>query len=84
MRLQVVAPVQAPLQPEKTLLAAGVAVSVTLVFCGKLALHVVGQLIPAGLWHNTAAVAGHGDGQRFGRNYHSIECGSHVFSGSHG
>jgi hypothetical protein len=47
--LQVVVPVHAPLQPAKVLLVPGVSVNVTWVFCGKLAEHVVGQLIPAGL-----------------------------------
>jgi hypothetical protein len=47
--VQVVAPEQAPLQPVKVLLAAGVSLSVTWVFCGKLAEQVVGQLIPAGV-----------------------------------
>jgi hypothetical protein len=47
--LQVAFPMHAPLQPEKTSLAAGVSLSVTWLFCGKVAVHVVGQLIPAGL-----------------------------------
>jgi hypothetical protein len=47
--LQVAAPVHAPDQPVKLLLAAGVSLSVTWVFCGKLAEQVVGQLIPAGV-----------------------------------
>jgi hypothetical protein len=47
--LQLAAPVHAPDQPVKALLVPGVSVRVTLVFCGKLAEHVVGQLIPAGL-----------------------------------
>lgn len=42
-------PEQAPDQPAKLLPAAGVAVSVTLVPLGKLALHVVPQLMPEGL-----------------------------------
>jgi hypothetical protein len=41
--------VHAPLQPEKAPLVPGVSVSVTWLFCGKVAEHVVGQLIPAGL-----------------------------------
>ncbi len=49
MMLQVAFPVHPPLQLEKTSLVAGVALSVTCVFCGKLAEHVAGQLIPAGL-----------------------------------
>jgi len=47
--LQVASPVHAPLQPEKAPLDPGVSVSVTSLFCGKVAEHVVGQLIPAGL-----------------------------------
>jgi hypothetical protein len=43
------APVHAPDQPVKVLLVPGVSLSATLVFCGKLAEHVVGQLIPTGL-----------------------------------
>jgi hypothetical protein len=49
MMLQVAFPVHPPLQPEKTSLVAGVSLSVTCVFCGKLAEHAAGQLIPAGL-----------------------------------
>jgi hypothetical protein len=49
VRLQVAVPVHAPLHPEKLSLLVGVAVSVMAVFWGKLAAHVVGQLIPAGL-----------------------------------
>jgi hypothetical protein len=47
--VQVFVPEQAPLQPPKKEFEAAVAVSVTCVFCGKLAEHVEGQLIPAGL-----------------------------------
>jgi hypothetical protein len=47
--LQAALPVHAPLQPEKVLLVPGVSLSVTWLFCGKLAEHVVGQLIPAGV-----------------------------------
>jgi hypothetical protein len=47
--LQVAFPVHPPLQPEKMSLVAGVSLSVTWLFCGKLAEHVAGQLIPAGL-----------------------------------
>jgi hypothetical protein len=47
--LQAAIPVHAPLQPVKVLPVTGVSLSVTWVFCGKLAEHVVGQLIPAGL-----------------------------------
>jgi hypothetical protein len=47
--LQVVVPVHAPLQPAKVLFVPGISLSVTWVFCRKLAEHVVGQLIPAGL-----------------------------------
>jgi hypothetical protein len=47
--LQVAAPVHAPDQPENVLLAPGVSFSATWVFCAKLAEHVVGQLIPAGV-----------------------------------
>ena len=47
--LQVAVPVQAPDQPAKILLAPGVALSVTWLFCVKLAEQVVGQLIPAGV-----------------------------------
>jgi hypothetical protein len=47
--LQVAAPVQAPDQPVNLLLLPGVSLSVTCVFCAKLAEHVVGQLIPAGV-----------------------------------
>jgi hypothetical protein len=46
--LQVI-PEHAPLHPPKMKLAPGVAVSVTFVFLAKLAVHVVGQLIPDGL-----------------------------------
>ncbi|MGA8618136.1 MAG: hypothetical protein WB660_06390 [Candidatus Sulfotelmatobacter sp.] len=42
-------PEQAPLQPVKKTLLPGVSVSVTCVFLGNVAEHVVGQLIPAGL-----------------------------------
>jgi hypothetical protein len=47
--LQAALPVHAPLQPEKVLLVPGVSLSVTWLFCGKFAEHVVGQLIPAGV-----------------------------------
>jgi hypothetical protein len=47
--LQVAVPVHAPLQPVKVLFIPGVSLSVTWVFCGKLAEHVLGQLIPVGL-----------------------------------
>jgi phage tail protein X len=47
--LQAALPVHAPLQPEKALLFPGVSLSVTWLFCGKFAEHVVGQLIPAGV-----------------------------------
>jgi hypothetical protein len=47
--LQVPVPVHAPLQPVKLLFVPGVSLSVTWLFCGKLAEHIVGQLIPAGL-----------------------------------
>jgi hypothetical protein len=47
--LQVANPVHAPDQPAKILLAPGVSLSATCVFCIKLAAHVVGQLIPAGV-----------------------------------
>jgi hypothetical protein len=47
--LHVAAPVHAPDQPVKVLLAVGTSLSVTWVFCAKLAKHVVGQLIPAGV-----------------------------------
>lgn len=46
---QVLLPVHPPLQLPKESPEAGVAVRVTCVPCAKLALHVVGQLIPAGL-----------------------------------
>jgi hypothetical protein len=46
---QVLTPVQAPLHPAKPLPAIGTAVRVTLARLRKLALHVVPQLIPAGL-----------------------------------
>ena len=42
-------PEQLPPQLPKEELAPAVEVSVTFVFCGKVAEHVVGQLIPAGL-----------------------------------
>jgi hypothetical protein len=42
-------PLQAPLQPEKTKLAPGVAVKTTCVPEGKLELQVPGQLIPDGV-----------------------------------
>jgi len=42
-------PVQPPLHSPKTLLAAGVAVSVTCELSGKVAVQVVGQSIPAGV-----------------------------------
>jgi hypothetical protein len=42
-------PLQPPLHPAKTLLAAGVAASVTWVLLAKFAVQVVGQLIPAGM-----------------------------------
>jgi hypothetical protein len=45
---QVPGPVQAPLHPENSKLVAGVAVKVTWVPEGKLALQVPGQLMPAG------------------------------------
>ena len=47
--LQVAAPVHAPDQLAKVLFVPGVSLSVTGVFCGKFAEHVVGQLIPAGV-----------------------------------
>jgi len=47
--LQVATPVHAPDQPVKVLLAVGTSLSVTWVFGVKLAEHVVGQLIPAGV-----------------------------------
>jgi hypothetical protein len=47
--LHVAAPVHAPDQPAKVLLAPGVWFSVTWVFGVKLAEQVVGQLIPAGV-----------------------------------
>jgi hypothetical protein len=49
VRLQLAVPEQAPPHPAKTELPPAAAVSVTFVFWGKFALHVVGQLIPAGL-----------------------------------
>ena len=45
----VLVPEQAPLHPEKTDPASGEAVNVTFVPLGKEALHVVPQLIPAGV-----------------------------------
>ena len=54
----VVIPEQAPLQPPKTLLVPGVAVSVTLAFWGKLAVQVLGQLIPGGVLVMVPAPAG--------------------------
>ena len=47
--VQLVVPVHAPPQPEKVLFAPGVSLSVTWVFCAKVAEHVEGQLIPGGL-----------------------------------
>ena len=53
-------PLQAPLQPMKLMPGAGVAVSVTGVPLLKLALHVDGQLMPAGLLcHRPAAGQAH-------------------------
>jgi hypothetical protein len=49
VRLQVLMPVQAPLHPPKEKLLFGVAVRVSWLLGAKLALHVPGQLIPAGL-----------------------------------
>lgn len=46
---QVPVPVQAPDQPLNFVLAAGAAVSTTVVPGLKVAVHVFGQLIPAGL-----------------------------------
>ena len=46
---QLPVPVQAPLQPAKVEPAAAVAVRVTTVPLVKFAVHVLGQLIPAGL-----------------------------------
>jgi len=48
VRVQVV-PEHAPPQPPKMKLAPGFAVNVTFAFLAKLAVHVVGQLIPAGV-----------------------------------
>jgi hypothetical protein len=48
LTLQVAVPVHAPDQPAKILLTPGVSLSVTWVFCMKLAEHIVGHLIPAG------------------------------------
>src|SRR5207237_5785051 len=42
-------PVHAPLQPPNVLLALGAAVSVTWAPCVSVAVHALGQLIPAGL-----------------------------------
>jgi hypothetical protein len=42
-------PVQLPPQPPKKKFVPAVSVSVTCVPCAKLAVHVLGQLIPAGL-----------------------------------
>ena len=47
--LHALVPVQLPLQPTKELVPVAVAVSETWEFAGKLALHVPGQLIPAGV-----------------------------------
>jgi hypothetical protein len=47
--LQEEVPEQAPDQPEKAVVGVGVSLRVILVFSGKLAEHVVGQLIPAGV-----------------------------------
>jgi hypothetical protein len=49
VRLHALVPVQLPLQPTKELVPVAVAVSETWEFAGKLALHVPGQLIPAGV-----------------------------------
>ena len=49
LTVQLPVPAQAPLQPVKVLAVAGVAVRVTLAPLVKLALHVVPQLMPAGL-----------------------------------
>lgn len=47
--LHALVPVQLPLHPPKALVPVAVAVSATWEFVGKLALHVPGQLIPAGV-----------------------------------
>jgi phage tail protein X len=49
VRVQVLVPEQAPLQPTNTPSGPGVSLRVILLFGAKLAEHVVGQLIPAGL-----------------------------------
>jgi hypothetical protein len=49
VKLHVPVPVQAPDQPANVEPEAAVAVSVTAVPLAKLAVHVVGQLMPAGL-----------------------------------
>jgi len=56
--LHVDEPVQAPLQPPKRSLLPGVALRVTCMFCGKLAVQVPGQLIPAGLLVMVPPLAG--------------------------